>query len=95
MDTFAGLERYWRVSTERVSALRLSYPLISLIIILRAFDGKLKVWSTDQRACVATHTETELALWSVKWLPKVGKSEGFAIAGANRSISLYREATGG
>ncbi|CAF9931923.1 MAG: hypothetical protein HETSPECPRED_008218 [Heterodermia speciosa] len=60
-----------------------------------AFDGKLKVWSIDQRACVATHTETDMALWSVKWLPKIGRSEGFATAGANRSISLYREATGG
>lgn len=61
----------------------------------RAFDGKAKVWSIDQRACVATHTETDKTLWSVKWLPKIGRSEGFATAGANRSISFYREATGG
>ncbi|MCJ1412844.1 superkiller [Ptychographa xylographoides] len=60
-----------------------------------AFDGKAKVWSIDQRACVATHTETERTIWSVKWLPKTGKNEGFAIAGANRSTSFYREATGG
>ncbi|MCJ1256952.1 superkiller [Lignoscripta atroalba] len=60
-----------------------------------AFDGKAKVWSIDQRACVATHTETEKTLWSVKWLPKTGKNEGFATTGANRSISFYREATGG
>jgi superkiller protein 8 len=61
----------------------------------RAFDGRAKVWSIDQRACVATHTETDKTLWSVKWLPKTGKNEGFAVAGANRSISFYREATGG
>ncbi|KAI9815038.1 MAG: superkiller [Pycnora praestabilis] len=60
-----------------------------------AFDGKVKVWSIDQRVCVATHTETDKTLWSAKWLPKTGRSEGFAIAGANRSISFYREATGG
>ncbi|CAD6579197.1 MAG: superkiller [Alectoria sarmentosa] len=60
-----------------------------------AFDGKAKVWSIEQRTCVATHTETEKTLWSVKWLPKIGKNEGFATAGANRSISFYREATGG
>ncbi|KAL8650507.1 MAG: hypothetical protein Q9210_003782 [Variospora velana] len=60
-----------------------------------AFDGKAKVWSIDQRACVATHTETDKTLWSVKWLPKIGRSVGFATAGANRSISFYREATGG
>ncbi|KAF6224053.1 hypothetical protein HO133_010627 [Letharia lupina] len=60
-----------------------------------AFDGKVKVWSIEQRTCVATHRETEKTLWSVKWLPKTGKNEGFATAGANRSISFYREATGG
>ncbi|KAK3171085.1 hypothetical protein OEA41_003169 [Lepraria neglecta] len=60
-----------------------------------AFDGKAKVWSIEQRTCVATHTETEKTLWSVKWLPKTGRNEGFATAGANRSISFYREATGG
>ncbi|KAL8744919.1 MAG: hypothetical protein Q9190_002900 [Brigantiaea leucoxantha] len=58
------------------------------------FDGKAKVWSIDQRSCVATHSETEKAIWSVKWLPKVGKNEGFATAGANKSISFYREALG-
>lgn len=61
----------------------------------RAFDGKAKVWSIEQRTCVATHTETEKTLWSVRWLPKTGRNEGFATAGANRSISFYREATGG
>ncbi|KAL8637003.1 MAG: hypothetical protein Q9228_005678 [Teloschistes exilis] len=60
-----------------------------------AFDGKAKVWSIERRECVATHTETDKTLWSVKWLPKTGRSEGFATAGANRSISIYREATGG
>ena len=60
-----------------------------------AFDGKTKVWSIDTRNCVATHTETDKTIWAVKWLPKSGKSEMFAAAGANRSISFYREATGG
>ncbi|KAM0330680.1 hypothetical protein ACHAQA_003632 [Verticillium albo-atrum] len=59
-----------------------------------AMDGKVKVWSVDRGACVATHSETEKALWSVKWLPKTQKSEMFCTAGANRSISFYREATG-
>ncbi|XMA12897.1 hypothetical protein WAI453_005688 [Rhynchosporium graminicola] len=60
-----------------------------------SFDGKVKVWSVDQRTCVATHSETEKTLWSVKWLPKTGRSEAFATAGANTSITFYREATGG
>jgi superkiller protein 8 len=60
-----------------------------------SFDGKVKVWSIDTRTCVATHSEIDKTLWSVKWLPKTGRSEAFATAGANRSISFYREATGG
>ena len=61
----------------------------------RAFDGKAKVWSVDRKAYIAAHAETEKTTWSVKWLPKTGKNEGFAVAGANRSISFYREAIGG
>lgn len=49
----------------------------------------------DTKACVATQSENEKPVWSVKWLPKIGKSEGFATVGANRSIAFYREATGG
>ncbi len=91
------LERYWRVSAKRVLYINIDIPYQSRLLTLmsRAFDGKAKVWSIDQRSCVATHTETDKTLWSVKWLPKTGRSEGFATAGANRSISFYREATGG
>lgn len=99
-----------------------------------SFDGKLKVWSTERRECVATHSEatTDKPIWSVKWLPpapgsalpaatststtsisssssstsaaaaaaapstsRYRTSERFVVAGANRSISFYREATGG
>jgi superkiller protein 8 len=59
-----------------------------------AFDGKVKVWSIDRSECVATHSETDKTLWSVKWLPKMGKNEMFCTAGANRSLTFYREATG-
>ncbi|KAL2759744.1 hypothetical protein ACRALDRAFT_1079261 [Sodiomyces alcalophilus JCM 7366] len=59
-----------------------------------AMDGKVKVWSIDRGACVATHSETDKALWSVKWLPKTNRSEMFCTAGANRSLTFYREATG-
>lgn len=59
-----------------------------------AFDGKVKVWSIDRSACVATHSETDKALWSVKWLPKTTMNEMFCTAGANRSLTFYREATG-
>ncbi|OTA98684.1 hypothetical protein M426DRAFT_325794 [Hypoxylon sp. CI-4A] len=59
-----------------------------------AFDGKVKVWSIERRACVATHSETDKALWAVKWLPKTGRNEMFCTAGANKSLTFYREATG-
>ncbi|KAF3892527.1 Meiotic recombination protein rec14 [Trichophyton interdigitale] len=57
-----------------------------------SFDGKVKVWSIERKACVATLSESDKAIWSVKWLPKVGKAERFAAAGASQSIALYREA---
>ncbi|EQL04162.1 WD40/YVTN repeat-like-containing domain protein [Ophiocordyceps sinensis CO18] len=60
-----------------------------------SMDGKVKVWSVERGACVSTHSETDKSLWAARWLPKTGKSEMFCTAGANRSISLYREATGG
>ncbi|KAG9257730.1 WD40-repeat-containing domain protein [Emericellopsis atlantica] len=59
-----------------------------------AMDGKAKVWSVERSTCVATHSETDKALWAARWLPKTGRSEMFCTAGANRSISFYREATG-
>ena len=95
MGHVLGLEQYWGVSTQR-ARFYASRALLSLTDKnLRAFDGKAKVWSIDQRTCVATHTEIDRTLWAVKWLPKTGKNEGFAVAGANKSISFYREATGG
>jgi superkiller protein 8 len=60
-----------------------------------AFDGKAKIWNVERRVCVATHTESEKTIWGVKWLPKTGRNELFAVAGAGKSISFYREATGG
>jgi superkiller protein 8 len=63
-------------------------------ILSGAMDGKVKVWSVDRKICVATHSETDKPLWSVKWLPKIGKAEFFCTAGANQSLCFYREATG-
>jgi len=69
-------------------------------ILSGSMDGKVRVWSVERQACVATHSETDKALWSVRWLPRTGRGgelmrgESFCTAGANRSISFYREATG-
>ncbi|KAM7219778.1 WD40-repeat-containing domain protein [Rhypophila decipiens] len=65
-------------------------------------DGKVKVWDVARGVCVATHSESEGGLWAVKWLPKseralapgMGKGEMFCAAGANKSLTFYREATG-
>jgi len=66
-----------------------------ILILVRSFDGKAKVWAVETHNCVATHGESDKTLWSVKWLPKMGRTEMFAVGGANRSISFYREASGG
>ncbi|KOS22629.1 Meiotic recombination protein rec14 [Escovopsis weberi] len=59
-----------------------------------SMDGKVKVWSIERGVCVATHSQMDKALWAVRWLPKTGRGEMFCTAGASRSISFYREATG-
>ena len=94
MGIFSRLEQQWGVPAERVNASHSVVLYCGRLQIARAYDGKAKVWSIDQRSCLATHSETNKILWSVRWLPKTGKSEGFATAGANRSISFYREAIG-
>lgn len=67
---------------------------VTLIAIYSSFDGKAKVWSIDQKTCVATHSESEHGLFAVRWLPRVGMNEGFVTAGAGKNIAFYREAMG-
>ncbi|KAE8307102.1 WD40-repeat-containing domain protein [Aspergillus transmontanensis] len=93
-DTSSG-EQVANLPGHSAWVLSLSWSHTGEYLLSGSFDGKVKVWSIDTRTCVATHSETERAVWNVKWLPKIGKSEGFATAGASRSISFYREATGG
>jgi superkiller protein 8 len=57
-------------------------------------DSKAKIWSLESRTCVATHSHSDRPLWAVKWLPKTGRSELFALAGGDGSVSFYREAAG-
>ncbi|EYE92560.1 SKI complex subunit WD repeat protein SKI8 [Aspergillus ruber CBS 135680] len=93
-DTSSG-EQVANLTGHSAWILSLAWSTTGEYLLSGSFDGKVKVWSIDTKTCVATHSETEKAVWSVKWLPKVGRSEGFATAGANRSIAFYREATGG
>ncbi|RKF53576.1 Meiotic recombination protein rec14 [Golovinomyces cichoracearum] len=64
-------------------------------LISGSSDGKVKIWSIDQRSFVSSYSETGQTLWSVKFIPKKDRIEGFATAGASRNICLYREASGG
>lgn len=61
------------------------------------WDGKVKVWSTETRQCVATQRESEGdTVWAVKWFRGGrGRGECFATAGSGKSVSFYREAAGG
>lgn len=89
------MEQYRRISSEQVGHL---FPTIFMddgkLTQQSGFDGKIKVWSMQTKTCVATLSETDKAVWSVKWLPKTGKTEAFATVGENCSIAFYREATG-
>ncbi|KAL8282545.1 hypothetical protein RB597_009991 [Gaeumannomyces tritici] len=61
-----------------------------------SFDGRVRVWSVETGACVATHSESDQTIWAVRWLPKTpGRApEGFCAAGARGAITFYREASG-
>lgn len=69
-----------------------------------SWDGSVRVWSVERRECVAVLRDAGgggtggvgKCVWALRWLPKVGgtRSEGFAVAGAGKCISLYREAAG-
>ncbi|KAK3937330.1 meiotic recombination protein rec14 [Diplogelasinospora grovesii] len=67
-----------------------------------SLDGRVRVWDVNREACVATHSESDGVLWSVRWLPKteralapgMGKGELFCAAGESKNITFYREATG-
>ena len=57
-----------------------------------SYDGKAKVWSLDQKSCIATLSESSNALFGVGFLPQRGSGEGLVSVG--KGITFYREASG-
>ena len=49
-------------------------------------DGRVKVWDFEQKACVATQTETTTTVWSAKWQRA---TDGFITGGAANSLHWY------
>jgi superkiller protein 8 len=66
------------------------------LLLSAAYDGKVKVWSVGRRDCVATQTESEKCLWTVRWLYHApqARNEVFVTAGAGKTLAFYREASG-
>ena len=66
-------------------------------LLSASFDGKVKVWSVERQACVATLSETDRALWAARWLPRtsMSKADMFVTGGADKSLVFYHEASGG
>ncbi|KGQ02136.1 ribosomal protein L32 [Paracoccidioides lutzii Pb01] len=96
------IQLYETSSGEQVAALMghtswitsLDWSHTGEFLLSSALDGKVKVWSVERRACVATLSESDVAIWSARWLLKVGTTEKFVTASAKGSITFYREATG-
>lgn len=63
----------------------LSWSATGEYLLSGSLDGKVKVWSVERRECVATHAETDKAVWAVRWLPKGDTVTG---GGAGAGIGL-------
>ena len=85
-------------SSPSVWVMSLDFSASGEYLLAGYMDGKVRVWNIELGTCVATNGETEMkALWTVKWLPPKSErpgadTESFCIAGADRSLSFYREA---
>ena len=51
-----------------------------------AMDGRVKVWDFEQKACVATQSESPTTVWSAKWLRTM---DGFLTGGADKALYWY------
>jgi superkiller protein 8 len=57
-----------------------------MVLTGSAIDGRVKVWDFEQKACMATQTETTTTVWSAKWQRT---TDGFITGGADNSLYWY------
>lgn len=115
-DGYGG-GRYDRTTGDQIAILRGHGSWITSVswsdtgewIASCAWDGKVRVWSTERRECVSILRGPEVPgegtagsggdggpAWAVGWLPvKRGGSEGFVVGGRKGGVRFYREAAGG
>jgi superkiller protein 8 len=94
-DTSSG-EQIANFSGHQSWIMSLDWNWSGEFLLSGAHDGKVKVWSMERRECVATQTESENCVWSVRWLVKgaAARNESFVTAGAGGVLAFYREASG-
>jgi superkiller protein 8 len=94
-DTGSG-EQVANFSGHASWVMSLDFNFSGEYLLSGGYDGKVKIWSMERRECVATQTESEKCLWSVRWLYKAAsaRSETFVTAGAGGLLAFYREASG-
>jgi superkiller protein 8 len=49
-------------------------------------DGRVKVWDFEQKACVATQSESTTTVWNAKWLRT---TDGFITGGEDKALYWY------
>ncbi|KAJ5740942.1 hypothetical protein N7493_000814 [Penicillium malachiteum] len=94
-DTASG-EQIGTLSGHEAWVVSLSWSFTGEYLLSSSFDGKVKVWNIETKACVSTQAQNDQVVWSTKWFVKSvnGKSDAFAMAGADKNILFYREASG-
>ncbi|KAK3710095.1 Ski complex subunit Rec14 [Vermiconidia calcicola] len=94
-DTLSG-EQVANFSGHASWVMSLDWNWSGEFLLCGGYDGKAKIWSVERKECVATQTESEKCLWSVRWLPKSAsmRNETFVTAGAGGTLAFYREASG-
>ncbi|WBW75423.1 Ski complex subunit Rec14 [Schizosaccharomyces osmophilus] len=83
------------VSGDQVGQLRghsawifaLAFNPVGDLLLSADIEGRVKVWDMDTMECISTKNEVDGGIWAVAWY-----NNGFAVAGADRSILWYRAA---